>query len=68
MASHLTLEDYFLREYQKGSVARANLVDTDFTELVKKYNNGELTFQEYSNQFYKTALGLIINRVKSYPI
>lgn len=68
MEKHLTLEDYFLQEYRKGNIAKANLLDTDFDDLVKQYRNGDITFIEYSKRFYKRALELIMKRVDVYPI
>jgi len=68
MVRNLTLQDYFLLEYKRGNVAKANLVDSDFADLIQQYYNGTLTFAEYSNQFYKTALKLIMRRTNSYPI
>lgn len=68
MEKHSTLEDYFLQEYRKGNIARANLLDTDFDDLVKQYRNGDIAFIEYSRKFYKRALDLIIKRVGVYPI
>lgn len=68
MAKNLTLQDYFLQEYNKGNVSNANLVDSDFADLVDQYYNGIINFAEYSRLFYKQALKLIINRLNVYPI
>jgi hypothetical protein len=68
MAKNLTLQDYFLQEYNKGNISKANLVDSDFADLVQQYHNGTLTFAEYSKQFYRTALKLIMRRTNSYPL
>lgn len=61
-------KDYFLQEYKKGNVAKANLVDTDFSDLVELYNSGTITFNEYSRLFYKRAIELIVKRLRIYPI
>lgn len=68
MAKSSILEDYFLQEYKKGNIAKANLTDVDFEDLVKQYNSGSINFTTYSNKFYKLALELIIKRVGVYPI
>lgn len=64
MEGLLTLEDLFLEEYHKGNVTKANLVDTDFEVLVKQYNKGDITFNEYYTKFYNLALNLIKQRLK----
>lgn len=61
----LTPEDLFLEEFHKGNVAKANLIDTDFESLVKQYNDGNITFVEYSEQFYTLAVNLIKQRLKT---
>ena len=68
MAKNLTLQDCFFREYRKGNVAKANLIDSDFKDLVDQYYSGAINFAEYSRLFYKQALKLIINRLNAYPI
>ena len=68
MEKHSILEDCFLLEYTRGNVAKANLVDTDFSDLVKQYHSGIINFTEYSKQFYKLALRLITKRTNTYPI
>lgn len=57
-------EDLFLEEFHKGNVSKANLVDTDFESLAKQYNEGNITFAEYSEQFYILAINLIKQRLK----
>lgn len=65
MENLLMLEDLFLEEYHKGNVTKANLIDTDFESLVKQYNNCNITFAEYSEQFYTLAVNLIKQRLKT---
>lgn len=64
MEGLLTLEDLFLEEYHKGNITKANLVDTDFEVLVKQYNKGDITFNEYYTKFYNLALNLIKQRLR----
>ena len=64
MEGLLTSEDLFLKEYRKGDVTKANLVDTDFEVLVEQYNKGDITFNEYYTKFYNLALNLIKQRLK----
>ena len=59
-----TLEDLFLEEYHNGNITKANLIDTDFESLAKQYNDGNITFAEYSEQFYTLALNIIKQKLK----
>ena len=68
MAKNLTFQDYFFQEYKKGNVTKANLIDSDFKDLVAQYHSGAINFAEYSKLFYKQALKLIMNRLNVYSI